>query len=519
MMATSGKSVLRNAFCVVMAAFTGITCAETITLTPAQAVDLALKNNKLFKAGEWTVKEKEEAKKQAYTGFLPKVSANASYRRTSDVPSFSFGDESAGAPGGIDYSSLALPDWSVIQGNPGILDTILGYKIMEAFQGMSQGVDMGSKDNYSLGLNLTQPIFTGFKVINGYRAAEAGQKAQELDQEKARQLMGYSALSMYWMLYTMEKGVGVAEDAKAQLAKLEEDQQKMFEQKMLAEHDLFQIKASHSKLKVGVLQTRRLHKLMMRRFADFLNLKPDIQIILQPGEDQDVISESRELNDYLEWVKDNRPDLKQQEEVHKATVLGEKISKSGYIPNVVLTGNYTYAKPNQQVSFENEWGSSWSIILMATWNLWDWGASFRQGKQAEYRRRALEEVQESTERQAVTQAMDAYESVHEYKEEYDASKEAADAAELSYNAINLKYEAGMASTFELLTAQSSLTEARFTELNSKVTLKLALENMKIGGLGSSAPTGEGTGAAPGQGDMGAQQGGMMQGSGGMGGMQ
>jgi outer membrane protein TolC len=124
-------------------------------------------------------------------------------------------------------------------------------------------------------------------------------------------------------------------------------------------------------------------------------------------------------------------------------------------------------------------------MLIASWNLFDFGASYRKGRQAEFRKQALSMINEDAERNAVTQAMDAWASVEESKGEYEAVREAAKASEMTFNAAKLKYAQGMASTFEYLSAQTTLTQARFEEMNALVKFKLAIENMKIGGLGGA----------------------------------
>ncbi|MFH1762000.1 MAG: TolC family protein [bacterium] len=450
--------------------------AETVKLTPEQAVDLALKNNKILESGRWTLKLKEATCKGAITGFLPKLAGSASYRRTSGVPGFEFGGDMTS----MDFTSLGLQLSDLADTN--VQKTL---KILNGvFSGMSTGLEMGSRDNYSIGFQITQPIFTGFKIINSFRMAGEAFEMQKMELEKSKQLTAFGALSMYWMAFTLKKSIKVTKDAEAQLARLKQDQEKLFEQNMLAKHDLFQIRASHAKAKVSVLQVTRQYNNLKRQFIDFINLEHDTEVEFITDTENEIHAELQNLDDYIKWVKNNRPDLKQNNNTRNILRLSEKLGKSGYFPTIVAVGGYNYAKPNQQVSFENEWAGSWSIMAMVNWNLFDWGEAYRKGKEAEFQRKAGESGLESSDRNIFTQANNAWESVNESREEYDAAKEAETASELSYKAVNLKHEHGMATTFELLSSHTSLTSAKLTTLQAIVKLKLAIENMKIGGLGT-----------------------------------
>jgi outer membrane protein TolC len=453
-----------------------------LVLTPEKAVELALKNNKQLKAAEWSLKEKEQGKKEAVTGFLPKVSGTAMYRKTSDVPSFGAGGGASSQP----------------------VDPMM-QPFITALEEMFSSMEMGSTDNYSLGLNVSQPIFTGFKIINAHKLAKTANQAQKNEYEKNQQLIAYGAVSLFWLAYTFDEAVKLAADAEAQLKKLSEDQQKMFEAKMIAEQDLLQIKASYTKAKVESIRTERQKRGHYRNLINFLDLEPGTSIILQYDQNEKTETVAQNLKDYIDFVKKSRPDKQQSENTLEILALSEKMSKSNYYPTLAASFDYTYARPNQAVSFQDEWADSWSIMVIATWNLFDWGAAYRQGKQAEYRRMALKEINEAQERTIVSEAIDSWEAVEESQKEYDAAKEATQAADLNYKATKLKYEEGMVTTFEFLSAQSSLTSSQFSELGVLVKLKLALENMKIGGLGSSLASGQGQAVGTDQGMQPAQE--------------
>ncbi len=127
---------------------------EKMELTLEQSIEIALKKNPSLKMQ----KEKLEAARakagEARSNFLPKVSANATYTRLDVAPYISFKKMNEFMPPG----PMIFPD----------------------------KITMGDDDIYGAALTVQQPIFTGFKILNGYKIASYGAKAEKYGYQKSK---------------------------------------------------------------------------------------------------------------------------------------------------------------------------------------------------------------------------------------------------------------------------------------------------------------------------------------------
>src|ERR1043165_1683419 len=120
---------------------------QSLQLTVEQAVKLGLENSKSLHASQMKVEYADAKETEVKSARLPSLKFNGTYTRLSEVPSFTIDLPPALGGGSIPIS-------------PAILN------------------------NYNMKLSLVQPVFTGFKLENGAKAAEFSTRASEQDYTK-----------------------------------------------------------------------------------------------------------------------------------------------------------------------------------------------------------------------------------------------------------------------------------------------------------------------------------------------
>ena len=160
--------------------FVQVFADRQMTLTLAQCIETALEKSEVIKMEKEKLVESGASVKEARTGFLPKLSAKASFTQLDERPyldASSMGDFF----GGLAEPFLYLAYKDTAGGNP------LDVGLLQALSEMSGGTDqsgdgkiyMGDDKLYNLIFTVQQPIFTGFKVLNGYHAAKNSFRAVE----------------------------------------------------------------------------------------------------------------------------------------------------------------------------------------------------------------------------------------------------------------------------------------------------------------------------------------------------
>ncbi|RPJ78045.1 MAG: hypothetical protein EHJ94_10035, partial [Deltaproteobacteria bacterium] len=113
-------------------------------ITIEESIAIALKQSAAVDSAKQEVRAAIAAKKEAYTGFLPKFSTSYGYTRLNDEPSFTF----SGVPPLIPPSTMAT----------------------------------GTEDNYTWAFEVRQPVFAGGAILENYRASEISEEATKIEE-------------------------------------------------------------------------------------------------------------------------------------------------------------------------------------------------------------------------------------------------------------------------------------------------------------------------------------------------
>lgn len=413
-------------------------------LSSEQAVEMAMKNNHFLKSLDHQLKQSEYGVKSAVTNFLPQASFSGSYAK--------IGND-------LDYNS-------------GMSQMPLNVRDM-----------LMPDQNTSIEIQIQQPIFTGFATLNGLRSARLSHTIQGVSNEKNKQNIQYAIQQVYWGIVSLQKSKGVANEAIRQLQELTSNQEAMMEQGMSTEHDYLLTKASLAQAQLNEMKVGKNIASMKRQFAVLLGLPATSEIVLTDTNAVNEIPKNGNIDSILNVTLTNRPDLKESKlSVNKAD-LGLKLSEASLYPTV----GAIFKWGNSAVDFSDidDWKYSWTLGLSLNFKLFDWGDRAYKVKQAKYQKLALDELYIQKKSSVEKEVIDAFHEVEQTSKELQTAKLLADAREKAYNAFVAKHEEGVIPMYELLDAHNQFVSAKYGVLQASTSLRLAIINLEMGGLGSS----------------------------------
>lgn len=416
-------------------------------LSSEQAVEMAMKNNHFLKSLDHQLKQSEYGVKSAVTNFLPQASFSGSYAK--------IGND-------LDY-----------------------YARVGQGQGLGALEDVFYPDqNSSIEIQIQQPIFTGFATLNGLRSARLSHTIQGVSNEKNKQNIQYAIQQVYWGIVNLQKSKGVANEAIRQLHELTSNQEAMMEQGMSTEHDYLLTKASLAQAQLNEMKVVKNIASMKRQFAVLLGLPATSEIVLTDTNAVNEIPKNGNIDSILNVTLTNRPDLKESKlSVNKAD-LGLKLSKSSLYPTIAAA--FTWGNSAVDYSDKDDWKYNWTLGLTLNFKLFDWGDRAFKVKQAKYQKLALDELYIQKKSSVEKEVIDAFHEVEQTSKELQTAKLLADAREKAYNAFVAKHEEGVIPMYELLDAHNQFVSAKYGVLQASTSLRLAIINLEMGGLGSSA---------------------------------
>ena len=308
---------------------TAIASAQTMTLE--QCRQAAVQNNKQVEQSRVEQEKSSHTVSLYKTNFLPKFNIVAA-----DL--YSFGKGELKIPGG--QLPIYTYNEAVGQFVPNVTMNADGSYTLNQyadFPGMSMKFKM---DNVFLGgVMFEQPIYMGGKVTAAYNMSKIGEKIAGLNIRKTEAEVIVATDEAYTMVVRAKEMVKVAEAYKTMLDELYKNVESAFRHGMRTRNDVLKVQVKQNEVELSIQKANNAVRLAKMNLCYYIGkpLEADIDV-----EDSELKAESDEVfvADPMQIV--NRPEyemLNQKMELAREQV---KLTKSDYLPNVALTGGYTY---------------------------------------------------------------------------------------------------------------------------------------------------------------------------------
>lgn len=275
-------------------------------LTLEQAVALGLKNSKQVKLHEAKIAEANAAIRQAEEARLPDV--------------------------GISGSALYLPtpnvklDESLKNNSGGSGGTQKPIEVHGAFYGM---------------LNVSQPLFAGFRIKSGIESAKYLAAAAKLDSEHDRDAIIENTVQAYTNLFKADAGIAVVKEALVESNQRVKDYTSLEKNGILARNDLLKAQLEVSNLELALLEAEKDRKLANVNMNILLGLPADTSFstVLPDG----IPVSDKSLEEWETLAVQHRKDMAALKQREKATGSSILAARGEMYPSIAATAGYVAA--------------------------------------------------------------------------------------------------------------------------------------------------------------------------------
>jgi outer membrane protein len=322
------------------------------------------------------------------------------------------------------------------------------------------------RNEYAWSASVTQPIFTGFALINAYRIAELGLDLSAINEKLARQDVILAARHAYFNVLKAEKLVSVGEEAVTLLTAFRKVAADFHDVGMTPLNELLKADVELANTRQDLIVAGNGLALARSNFNTLLRRPIHAPVRVEDVQDYTPLAMAPDRC-FAEAGK-HRHELRASD---LEIAIGEKerdLAKKDYFPKINLQGNYYQLGTEWDVNGGDGISdpNSWEIVAGATWDFWQWGRTRhnlreKAGRlsQARYRRQDLEdrirlEVQQAwlktkeaeqnieTVRTAIAQARENFRiSQERYKEQVATSTDVLDARTLLSRTMTNYYNA------------------------------------------------------------------------------
>jgi len=480
-------------------AITAISVSETaiqesspgpVFLSPEKVIELARSKSLAVKASALAVKSQEKTVQSTLSSFLPTISANGTATHLIDKVTLGSGASSSGSSSTID-SILYLIDTTT--GKP-VIDPVTQMKVPKPPIDYGDLITMqvlgmqsaefakmfsSTPDNiYNVGVSIAQPIFTGGKLINGYRIAKATTKAQKESYNRTVADIGFAAEQMYWGYVTAVKGYDAIQETREWLDKLVSDIQKLYDNGMVIELDLLNTKLQLDNFKLTERRTRDAITTVGSQMLLFLGLPSGSTIEIDTSDLAKALPPfTAPTEDDINNILDKREDLKALNCQIDAINGLKKIQKSTYIPMVNAFASIGYT--NQYSQKESDLKRNSAVGLAANWTIFDWGKSWRDVQKTDIQIQGMKLQYDNLRSQIRLRILDLSRNIEQSRNALDIAKEDMETAAKALNVARIKYDAQAITNTELLNSRNQLTSKIVAFTQARINAILAMDEYSI----------------------------------------
>jgi len=221
-----------------------------------------------------------------------------------------------------------------------------------------------------------------------------------------------------------------------------------------AEQGVVRARTSVAAAQTGLIATLNLTQDTPLEFTDTLEPRP------VPGTLRDAIV--RALRD--------RPEFAELQSRLAAAQAGIDLAASGGRPNVAISGGYDVGNANGATASVS---GGWSITLSATLSLYDGGITRERIREAQLRMEQLKVLDAHTRQQVELEVRQAWLALEQAAGELLAAARAVDQGREAARLAGVRYQAGVGTQLELLSAQASLAQAELGLASARFSQNLA----------------------------------------------
>jgi outer membrane protein len=235
------------------------------------------------------------------------------------------------------------------------------------------GFARGSKNRFDFSTTVTQPIFTGYSILNRYKIASLDLDVSKINEKLTRQDIILEAKTAYYNLLKAQKLHEIAQQTVEQIAAQREVAKNFYEVGMSPLNDFLQSDVELANAKQELILAGNNLETARARFNTLLR-RP----INSPIELEDILTYTP-FEHKLDWCQktagQNRLELNLAEKEVRIAERDVDLSERDFYPTIDLRGTYFKAGTEPDVSggagiFDPE---GWSVSAVASWDFWEWG--------------------------------------------------------------------------------------------------------------------------------------------------
>jgi outer membrane protein len=319
------------------------------------------------------------------------------------------------------------------------------------------------------------------RLSQGYSAASHSKNAARLNEEASRRMAAHGGEIAYYTWARARLSLFVARRALAQARSHLVDVKGAFASGAAPLADVLRVEAQVANAELVVQRADGLVNVMEQTVRTAMHA-PAAES-LAPGEDLRVIAEPfagpRDVEALYAEALRRRPEIRALDETRWSLSEQAQVIRAGFLPRLDALGDVTLANPNPRVfPSRNEFTTTWSAGVQASWTLNDVGLSAAQSSGVDARRAQVEAQKGALADALRLEVTEALQALLDAEVAVVMTARALSAAEESHRARRELFRSGRATSVELTDAEVELARAELEVVSARVDLRVAAARLR-----------------------------------------
>ena len=337
--------------------------------------------------------------------------------------------------------------------------------------------------NWNAGIQIVQSIYLGGRLTAAFKAATATEKQALANYETSVADALLNVRLAYYDVLLAAQEITVHEASVNLLTRELDDQQQRLKAGTVPKFNVLRASVAVANERPNLIQARNNYRIAKNNLANLLgyNLPHDVwdDIPLNLTDDFNDAPFQINLPDAIQQALARRTELASLRKSVELQQLNIINAKSGYKPSVSVFAGYNwfnqqYPEGNEaEVSLAQDY-SGWNGGAQLSWNIFDGLLTAGKIKQAKAQYDKSRTVLDDQARQIELQVRTAYSDFLQASETLESQRTVQEEAEEALREARQRAEAGTGTQLDVLDAETSLTQARTTQIQARHDYSAAL---------------------------------------------
>lgn len=434
---------------IILCAFTGtIQLKAQAKYSLDDCKKMALEYNRSIKNSRLEIEAAKQTKKNAFTGYFPKVSATGMGFRFSD-PLLEYN-----MPGG---------DLPVYDGNPANLPGATQFAYFP-------GISLSLLDKATVGaVTAVQPLYAGGRIVTGNKLAQLGVNVNQSRLILSKSEVLLQTEEQYWGIVSLNEKLRTLHLAEGLLDTVYKQANDSYRAGLINRNDVMKVSIRQSEMRMNRLKLENGIRLAMMAFSQHIGLAYDSTMVLS---DTLVASQSPD-EVYLDAGQAlfHREEYKLLQKSVEAEELQTRLKIGEYLPEVGVGVGAVY----YDYDFSNNKGTSNTMVFASVKiPISDWWGASHAIKEKKFKEQIARNNSRNGEELLLLQIQKAWNELNEAYKQIEVANETVAQAEENLRINSDNYKNGIVNISDMLEAQMILQQTRddLTDARSGYKIKL-----------------------------------------------